>query len=295
MKKSSVGIINDRWRMKSFRILAVAIAALFLSPVGRAQNTGRVECARSDDYIYLYSSVATLDVRKTLQCGEILEITGTYDNYYAARTAKGDTGYVPKATIVLLKDQAGTGLPTATAASRERTPYDERPKAPVAAAGPKVIGFALVKDTPVRVKLEKGLSSATAHVGDVVELEVLENVLVDGVVVIARGAKAAGKVAEAEPKKHFGHDGKIAISITSVLLSDNESAPVRGYYEAFGSSNSSSPMQIGSGRDATIAEGTDFKALVDGDVHLKREDFSSKKDAQATPSAEATPGPLAPQ
>lgn len=262
--------------MKSFGLLAVSILGLLLAPLGKAQSTGRVECARSDDYIYLYSSVVTLDVRKTLQCGEIVQITGTYDNYYAARTVKGDTGYVPKATIVLLKDQAGTGLPAATAPSRERTPYDERPKAPAAAAGPKVIGFALVKNTPVRVKLEKGLSSATAHVGDAVELEVLEDVLVDGVVVIARGAKAAGKVAEVEPKKHFGHDGKIAISIASVRLSDNESAPVRGYYEAFGSSSSSSPVQIGSGKDATIAEGTDFQALVDGDVHLKREDFSSK-------------------
>lgn len=277
--------------MKSLGLLAVAVAILLLAPFGKAQSTGRVECARSDDYIYLYSSVATLDVRKTLQCGEIVGITGTYDNYYAARTAKGDTGYVPKATIVLLKDQPGTGLPTAAAPSRERTPYDERPKTPVPTGGPKVIGFTLVKDTVVRVKLEKGLSSATAHVGDAVELEVVEDVLVDGVVVIARGARAEGRVAEAGPKKHFGHDGKIAISITSVRLSDKEAAPVRGYYEAFGSSDSSGPVQIGSGKDAAMAEGTDFKALVDGDVHLKREDFSATKEVQSTPTAEASPNP----
>jgi len=277
--------------MKSFGLLAVVVAILLQAPLGKAQSTGRVECARSDDYIYLYSSVATLDVRKTLQCGEIVVITGTYDNYYAARTAKGDTGYVPKATIVLLKDQPGTGLPAAAAPARERTPYDERPKTPAPAGGAKVIGFTLVKDTVVRVKLEQGLSSATAHVGDAVELEVVEDVLVDGVVVIARGAKATGKVAEAEPKKHFGHDGKIAISITSVGLSDKEAAPVRGYYEAFGNSNSSAPVQMGSGKDATMAEGTDFKALVDGDVHLKREDFSATKEMQATPTAEASPNP----
>ena len=277
--------------MRPFGLLAVLVFSLFFPSPGQAQNTGRVECARSDDYIYLYSSVATLDVRKTLQCGEVLQITGTYDNYYAARTAKGDTGYVPKAAIVLLKDLPSTGLQQAAPPSRERTPYDERPKPAVVAAAPKVLGFVLLKDTPVRVRLAKGLSSATAHPGDTVEFEVLEDVLVDGVVVIARGAKATGTVAESEPKKHFGHDGKIAISVTSVRLSDNDAAPVRLYYEAFGNSSSGSPVALGSGKDATIAPGTDFTALIDGNIRLKREDFSAGKDSTTTSGPEATPSP----
>jgi hypothetical protein len=283
-----------RCRMKSFRLFVLVTASFLLPTLSQAQSTGRVECARSDDYIYLYSSVTTLDVRKTLQCGEIVQLTGTYDNYYAARTAKGDTGYVPKATIVILKDQIGTGLPEVAAPSRERTPYDERAKAPTVATAPKVAGFVLMKDTPLRVRVSKGLSSATAHAGDAVEFEVLEDVLVDGVVVIARGAKASGTVAATEMKKHFGHDGKLAVSISSVRLSDDEAVPVRGYYEAFGNSNSGAPVQLGSGKDATIAVGTDFKALVDGDVRLKREDFSSRKETPAIPTADATPS-LKPQ
>jgi len=136
------------------------------------------------------------------------------------------------------------------------------------------------------MKLTKGVSSATAHAGDALEFEVLDDVLVDSVVVIARGGKANGTVAEAEPKKHFGHDGKIAISITSVQLSNNETAPVRCYYEAFGNSNSNVPVQLGSGRDAVVAPGTDFKALIDGDVRLRSQDFSVKKDAP--PSSAST-------
>lgn len=213
--------------MKRFWLLAVVFASLFFPSLCEAQSTGRVECARTDDYIYLYSSPVTLDVRKTLQCGEIIGITGTYDAYYAARTAKGVSGYVPKAMVVILKDQVGTGLPQADTPSRERTPYDERQKPPAVAAAPKVTGFILVKDTPVRMRLTKGLSSATAHAGDAVECEVLDDVLVDGVLVIARGATATGMVAEAEIKKRFGHDGKVAISITVVQLADNETAPVR--------------------------------------------------------------------
>jgi hypothetical protein len=195
--------------MKPFGPLTVVLSSLLFPSPGRAQNTGRVEWARSDDYMYLYSSVATLDVRKTLQYGEILEITGNYDNYYAARTTKGDTGYVPKAAIVPLEDLASTGLPEAAPPSRQRTPYDERPKPAVVAAAPKVVGFVLLKDTPVRVRLAKGISSATAHPGDTVEFEVLEDVLVDGVVVIRRGAQATGPVAEAEPKKHSGTTGRL--------------------------------------------------------------------------------------
>jgi len=280
--------------MKSFRWLAVVVASLSLPLISRAQSTGRVECARSDDYIYLYSSVATMDVRRTLQCGEIVQITGTYDNYYAARTAKGDTGYVPKATIVLLRDQPGTGLPQPSTASRERTPYDEKPKKTAVVATPSVSGFVLAKDTPVRVRLTKGLSSASAHAGDAVEFEVLDDVLVDGVVVIARGALAIGTIAAVEPKKHFGHDGKLAISVTSVRLADAETAPVRGYFEAFGSSNASGPVQLGSGKDAAIAPGTDYKVLIDGDVRLKQENFESAKES-SNPSAGDSPSPQSPR
>jgi len=276
--------------MKRFGLFAVAVASLFFPSLSKAQTTGRVECARTDDYIYLYSSPVTLDVRKTLQCGEIIEITGTYDAYYAARTAKGLTGYVPKAMVVVLKDQPGTGLPQAAAPERERTPYDEKQKR-VMLTAPQVSGFVLVKDTTVRMRLTKGLSSATAHPGDAVECEVLDDVMVDGVLVIARGAKATGTVAEAEIKKRFGHDGKIAISVTTVQLTNHDTAPVRMYFEAFGNSNTGAPVQLSSGKDVTIAPGTDFKALVDGDVRLKREDFVSAKSSTGTPAADNSQGP----
>ena len=280
--------------MKRFGLLAVVVVTLFLPSLGRAQSTGRVECARSDDYIYLYSSTVTMEVRKTLQCGDIIEITGTYDAYYAARTAKGDAGYVPKAMVVILKDQVGTGLPEAKAPAFGRSPYDDKPKPPVVVT-PKVVGFVLLRDTPVRMRLAKGLSSATAHAGDAVECEVLDDVMVDGVVVIARGATATGTVAQAEIKKRFGHDGKLAISITSVRLVDSEPAPVRMYYESSGNSNTGAPVQLGSGKDAMIAPGTDFRALVDGDVRLKREDFVSTKDGGGSPSADNEQSPQNPQ
>jgi hypothetical protein len=276
--------------MKSSALLLAAVFFLFPS-LSSAQTTGRVECPRDDGYIYLYSSMTTLDVRTTLQCGEIVQITGRYDTYFAARTAKGGVGYVPISAIVLLKDQVGAGIPEPATLARERTPYDERPKPPPVAANRLVPAFALPKDTPVRVRLLKPLSSASAHTGDAVEFEVVEDVLVDGLTVIAEGAKASGTVAEVEAKKHFGHDGKVSFNITSVHLANNESAPLRCYFEAFGTSNTSSNVQIGSGKDALIAQGTEFTARVESNVGLKRETFATGKDSAAAPSADATHSP----
>src|SRR5438552_18684910 len=85
--------------------------ALFLSifcpAIAQAQSVGQVECPRSGGYVYLYSSMTTLDVRTTLQCGEQVQITGRYDVYFGVRTAKGDVGYVPVDSLLLVKDKPG--------------------------------------------------------------------------------------------------------------------------------------------------------------------------------------------
>jgi hypothetical protein len=270
-----------------FSAILLAVASLsLLSSASRAQSSGRVECARSDGYIYLYSSMTTLDVRTTLQCGEIVRITGNYEFYYGARTAKGEIGYIPVGNITLLRDETGPAAPQAAAdpPARERTPYDERPPAPPAPVS-TVPDFALLKDTPIRVKLLQNLSSATAHAGDPVEFEVLEDVLVKNILVVSRGAKAAGAVADVEIKKRFGHDGKVSFNINSVQLTNSETAPVRCYFSSIGSTSASGPAKpLASGKDANIPQGTEFTARVDGNVPLKRESFLSGKATSSNPS-----------
>ena len=282
--------------MKVFALCSAAVFFLLSPSLGRAQNTGRVDCPRNDGYVYLYSSITTMEVRATLQCGETVQITGRYDNYYSVRSAKGDTGYVPLGSIVLLKDQPGSGLPTPTseAPARERTPYDERLRAAPAPVHAAVPVFALLNDTPVHVKLTKSLSSATARVGDPVEFEILEDVLVEGVPVLIRGSLASGAIAVVEPKKHFGHSGRLAFSITSVRLADGEKATVRCYQEVSGSPNTSSGdavVPLASGKDAVIPSGTKFTALVDGDFPLKRESFLAAKDVSAAPPDSSAQSP----
>jgi len=273
--------------MKSFALCAAVAFCLFFASPGRAQNTGRIECPRNDGYVYLYSSMITLDVRGTLPCGAIVQITGRFDSYYSVRTAKGDTGVVPFASVVLLKDQAGPGLPAPASEppARERMHYDEPTAAP-APARPSVSGFTLLNNTPVRVKLLKTISSATARVGEPVEFEVLADIFVEGAPVLTKGAKASGVISEAEPKKRFGHGGRLAFSITSVRLADGEQAPVRCYQAASGSSNASADggLTLASGKDALLLKDLEVVALVDGDFPLKREAFATPKAAAATSS-----------
>jgi hypothetical protein len=281
--------------MKFFTFLTGVLLCLLNPLPGRSQNTGRIECARNDGYVYLYSSVITLDVRATLQCAEIVQILGRDGTYFSVRNVKGDTGFVPVASIVVLKDQPGTGLPTtgASAPARERIHYDNGPRESPAPAPSNTAVFILANDTPIRVKLTKTISSLTAHVGDPVEFEVLDDKILDGIPVLTKGAKVAGVIAEAEPKKRFGKSGKLAFNITSVLLKNGVKTPLRCYQQASGSSNTSSDavLPLASGKDVSIPEGTEFTALVDGDVHLVRESFPNPDPTTSPASSAFTSAP----
>ena len=263
--------------MKALAWSCLAALYLLLPAVSNAQKTGRIECARNDGYVYLYSSMTTLDVRATLPCGATVQITGRFEFYYGVISAKGDPGFVPLSTVVLLKDRPGLGPATPDAPVRERIHYDEPPAETTAPKNPGVVPFTLVRDTPMRVKLTKTLSSGTAHVGDTVELEIMDDVLLEGIVVLHRGAKAHGVVAKAEPKKRFGHAGSVAFSLTSIELTDGEKVAVRCYEEVSGDSNNSadSVFPLASGKDVALAQNSEYTALVDVDAHLKRESFES--------------------
>jgi len=263
----------------------------FLAPaLCKAQGVGQVECARAGDFVYLYSSMTTLDVRATLQCGQQVEVTGRYDQYFGVRTADGQTGYVPIDFLLLVKTVPGAKpvlVPTKDT-PREKMAYDPPAKKPDAPAGvPASAQFLILLDsTPVHLKLGKALSSADAQVGDDVDLEVSEDVVVDGFLVIAKGANAVGVVNEAEPKKALGRGGKLGVLVRSVRLANNQEAVLRSGGEAKGSSSTAGMViPVMRGKDITFPKGTEITAYVNGDTRLKRENFQA---APAIPDAPPT-------
>jgi len=268
----------------------VLVFVVAMPAMARAQSVGQVECPRSGGYVYLYSSMITMDVRGTLQCGEQVQITGRYDTYFGIRTAKGEVGYVPLDSVLLINDKPGANQPKALPQkpARELTPYDEHaaPPPPVKTV-PAGFDLTLANGTPLHLKLGKTISTASAHVGDVVELHAAAEVVVDGVTVVPIGATATGIVTEVEPKKRLGRGGKLALSIHFLRLGNNEKAAVRSFQETSESSLlAGAGVSQGHGKDIVFAEGSDFTAYVEGDVHLKRETFLAVKDG-ARPAAAA--------
>ncbi|HKV25258.1 MAG TPA: SH3 domain-containing protein [Candidatus Acidoferrum sp.] len=281
-----------------FHAAIVSILAFGLLPcTSHAQGAGQVACARPGDYTYLYSSMTTLDVITTLECGQEVIITGRYDSYFGVRTAKGEVGYVPATALLLLKTTPGEKivLPPTKASKREKTPYDEPSRTvdrPSNFAIPKA-DFILRDSTPVTMKLTKALTSSTAHVGDIVNLQVSTDVVVDGLLVIRKGATALGVVNEAEPKRALGRGGKLGILLRSVRMADDEDAVLRSGDDETGSTTKSGVIiPVMRGKDITFPEGMEFVGFVNGDARLKRENFHEAAASSTTaPAAQASSNP----
>lgn len=265
---------------------------LLAPSLSKAQDLGQVECARPGDYVYLYSSMITLNVRATLECGQQVEITGRYDNYFGVRTAKAETGYVPLDSLLLLKTTPGAKptLPPTKEPTREKTFYDQ----PTKSAEPRSNATELAKtlilpdSTPIRMKLDKAISSADAKVGDEVSLEVAEGVIVDGLLIIPKGASAMGVINEAEPKKALGRGGKLGVLVRSVRLANNDQAVLRSGGEGKGSSSTAGVLiPVMHGKDITFPKGMEITAYVNGDTRLKREGFHAAPEIPDAPPSGA--------
>jgi hypothetical protein len=278
-----------KWIPKS----SILIICLFSPAICAAQSWGQVECARAGDYVYLYSSMITLEVRSTLQCGEQVQIIGSYDSYFSVRTGKGETGFVPIAGMLLLKGKPA-GKPAQPESKGPVISYDPREDhgaSKEATPGTSVSAQTLtLRDgTPIHVKLGRTISSANAKLGDQVDFEVLDGVVVDGFSLVRKGAMAIGVVTEAEPKKRLGRGGKLSVSIIYVRLSNDEKADLRSVKEGKGSSSTAGaifPLMFG--KDVEFSQGAEFTAYVNGDKRLKRENFHAGPNS-VTGSASSPP------
>ncbi len=80
---------------------------------------------------------------------------------------------------------------------------------PVAPVVKQPLAFGLEDATPVKLRINRNISSADAQVNETVDFEVLEDVKVHDVVVIPRGGMAWATVTEAQPKRRMGRAGKL--------------------------------------------------------------------------------------
>lgn len=152
-------------------------------------------------------------------------------------------------------------------------------------AQPFVSGLVLQDGTPVRLRINRTISSADAKTGDRVDFEVLEDIRVKDVIVIAKGGTAIGTVTAAQAKRRMGRGGKLDITIDSVRLIDREKAALRAVQEGKGGGHTGA-MTVGTvvtalvvwpaapffllmhGKDLTIPKNTEITAYINGDMTL---------------------------
>src|SRR4029077_9332063 len=87
---------------KSVKVLAV-FALLLMPAVGNAQKLGQIACSKQDGYVDLYSSIATLEIRASLKCGQQVQILDRSDNFVHVRTDSGEDGFVAANSVLFVK------------------------------------------------------------------------------------------------------------------------------------------------------------------------------------------------
>lgn len=76
------------------------------------------------------------------------------------------------------------------------------------------------KDTLVKIKLTNAIDTKTTRVGDVVNFQASEDVYINDLLIIAKGAPGKGKVTKVEQAKNFGRDAKLEIDFESIQALD---------------------------------------------------------------------------
>src|ERR1019366_4882483 len=86
----------------------------------------------------------------------------------------------------------------------------------------------LPEGTPLRMRMNRTVSSADAHVGDNVDFETLDDVNLGDLVVIPHGSMAMATVTEAVPKRRMARGGRLAMNIDYVRLPSGGRLALRG-------------------------------------------------------------------
>jgi|RhiMethySRZTD1v2_1073278.scaffolds.fasta_scaffold603506_1 PEGA domain-containing protein len=162
-------------------------------------------------------------------------------------------------------------------------PSNQTPKAPLA--------FGLENGTPVKLRINRTISSADAKVGETVDFEVLEDVKFGEITLISRGGIAWATVTEAQPKRRMARGGKLNVNIDAVRLVSGEKAALRAVKEGKGDGHTgamtgaivatsivffpAAPFFLFmKGKDITVPKGTEITAYINGDISLDPKRFA---------------------
>jgi hypothetical protein len=194
---------------------------------------------------------------------------------------------VPDAVILAMVN-ASTGTPGNTSALAGGTKEGVEVKVP--------------DGTPLEIELMTNISSATAKEGDVVDFTIVNPVVVDGVVVIEKGAPAKARIAAVKKAGYWGKAGRLGWTMQDALAADGNRIALRMEKKLTGDSKGGTVATativtavvfwpaapfwgFKKGKNAIYPAGKRFEAFVHGDVTIKGKQTS----AVASPAPVAQP------
>ncbi len=163
----------------------------------------------------------------------------------------------------------------------------------------------LENGTPIKLRLQRTISSADAQVDEKVDFDVLEEVKVKDIIIIPKGGIAWGTVTEAQSKRRMARGGKLDVNIDTVRLADGEKVALRAVKDVKGGGHTgamtgaivatsivffpAAPFFLFMhGKDITIPKGTEITAYINGDVSIDPAKFGSvSSQGQPVPPVQA--------
>lgn len=135
------------------------------------------------------------------------------------------------------------------------------------------------KGTTFDVELVKDASSKTNKTGQAVEVRMVDNLMINGVVIIAKDTIGEATITEARKAGGFGRKGKLTITPTKIKTINNVTIPVTASLEGAGSSDGGAVAVavavslIGGlfmkGSNVNYPAGTNIKVAVEKDTDLQ--------------------------
>ena len=135
--------------------------------------------------------------------------------------------------------------------------------------------------TPVKLRLAESVSSAHAHVGDLLDFIVVREVNIGGFTVIPAGTLARGSITEVKGRRILGIGGKVCLKLDSLELVNGDRVELRGSKEVKGGSRTklmaaamiataliflpATPVfLLTRGHTSTVVKSTEITAKIDG-------------------------------
>lgn len=131
----------------------------------------------------------------------------------------------------VLRELKTKGLPDTVIMAMVMVPYGPPASAsviiPVSQPAPHTTGIQIPAGTVIRIEVASQVSSANAGAGDEIRFVVSRRVLVNGILVIDRGAVARARVIKSKAAKGWGRGGLLAWALEDVVAVDGTRVPIK--------------------------------------------------------------------